>query len=222
MTGRNIRRTCIDKFTIYFIGEEEQVVLLHQIPNLVHLPASVQIPCRIIRVTNQDTLGAFINQLLKLLYLRQRETFVDGSRHRTDNRSCRNRKRHVVGIRRFRHDNLIPRIQTAHKRKQHSFRPSGSNDNVIGIQVNVVLFIISHQTLSVSSISLAGTIFQHLAVNISNRIEGRSWSRQVRLTNIQVIYMNSSLFRSFSQRRKLTYRRLRHFSSSDGYFWHIL
>ena len=97
-----------------------------------------------------------------------------------------------------------------------------SYDNVIGIQVNVVLLIISHQALSITSVSLAGTIFQHLAVNISNRIEGRSWSRQVRLTNIQVIYMNSSLFRSFSQRRKLTYRRLRHFSSSDGYFWHIL
>ena len=220
MTGRDIRRTGIDKLAVHFIREQVKIILLHHVTNLVHLAAGIQIAGRIIRVTDQNSFCAFVYQLLELLHFRQGEPFLDGSRHRADHGSGRNGKRHIVGIGRFRHNDLISRIQATQKSKQHRFRTSGSDDDIIGRQVDVIFLIITHQFLAIAAVSLAGTIFQNGTVNITNRIKGRSRSRQGGLTDIQVIHMNSSLFCSIGQRCQFANWRCGHLVSSDGYYWH--
>ena len=84
VTGRDIRRTGIDKLAVHFIREQVKIILLHHVTNLVHLAAGIQIAGRIIRVTDQNSFCAFIYQLLELLHFRQGEPFLDGSRHRAD------------------------------------------------------------------------------------------------------------------------------------------
>ena len=78
--------------------------------------------------------------------------------------------------------------------------------DIISIKVYIVFLIIAHQFFTIATITLTGTIFENCTVYITNRIEGRSRCRQVWLTNIQMIYMNSSSFCSFSQRSQLTNR----------------
>ena len=56
MAGRDIRRTGIYKFTIYFIGEKEQIVLLYKVTNLIHFTTGIQITGRIVGITNKNRL----------------------------------------------------------------------------------------------------------------------------------------------------------------------
>ena len=115
MAGGDVWGTRIDKLAIHFVGEEEKVVLLHEVAYLIHLATGIQITGRIIGITNQDSAGAVVYQLLELLHFRQREPLFYGRRNRTDFSAGGNGKRHIVGISRLRHDNLVTRIKTGHK-----------------------------------------------------------------------------------------------------------
>ena len=154
MTSRNIWRTGINVFTIHLIGEEIQVVFLYKVTNLVHFTTGIEITGRVVRITDQDGLGAFIDQLLKLFHLRKGETFFDGSGNGTDNRTRRNGKSHIVGIGRFRHDDFIPRIQATQESEQYRFRATGSDDDIVGIQIDVVFLVITHQLFTIALITL--------------------------------------------------------------------
>ena len=220
MACRDIGRTCIDKLTVHFVREQEQVVFLYQIPYLVHFTPRIKIPRRIIRVANQDSFGPLVNQFFKLLYFRQRKPFLDGSCNRADNCPRRYGKCHVIRISRFGHNDFISRIQTTHESEQYGFRTACSHNDIIGIQQDVVLLIIPYKLLAIASVPLARAVFQNCTVYMANRFKGRSRSRKVWLTDIQVIYTNPSLLSSFCQWRQLANRRLRHFISSNGYMWH--
>ena len=206
MTSRDIRRTCINEFTVNLIREQEQIVLLYQITNLIHFSSRIQITGRVIRITYQNTFGPFVYQLFKLLNLRKGETFFDCSRYGTNNCSCRNSKRHIIGIRRFWYNDFITRIQTAQKSKQYSFRTSCCNNDIIRIQMNGIFLIIPNELFPITTIALTGTILKYCAVDMSNRIKGGSRSRQIRLTDIQMIDMDSSLFCILCQRSQLSDR----------------
>ena len=122
MHGRDVRRTRVDELAIHLIREQVEVVLLHEVANLVHLLLRVEVAGRVVRIADQDSLRAFVDQLLKFLHLRQTKALVDGGRDRTDNRSSRNRKAHVVGVRRLRNDDLVTGIQTAHESEKYRLR----------------------------------------------------------------------------------------------------
>ena len=62
-----------------------------------------------------------IDQLLKLLHLRQRETLLDGSGDGADLGTRRDGERHIVSVCWFWHDDFISRVQAAHEREEHSF-----------------------------------------------------------------------------------------------------
>ena len=154
MASRDIWRTGINVFTIHLIGEEIQVIFLYKVTNLVHFTTGIEITGRIVRITDQDGLGAFIDQLLELFHFRKGETFFDGSGNGTDYRTRRDGKGHIVGIGRFRHDDFIPRVQATQESEQHRFRTTGSDDDVVGIQIDVVFLVITHQLFTIALITL--------------------------------------------------------------------
>ena len=144
MAGRDIRGTGINKFTIYFIRKEEEVILLHQIPNLIHFTTGIQISCRIIRVANQNRFGTFVDQFFEFLHFRQRKPFFNGRGNRTDLCSSRNGKCHIIGVCRFRNYDFITRIQTGKEGEKYRFRTSWCNNYIVSRQVDVELCIISY------------------------------------------------------------------------------
>ena len=220
MTGRDIRRAGINKFTIYFVREEEEVVLLHQVTDLIHFPTCIQITGRVVRITNQDSLGTFIDQFLEFLYFRQGETFFNGRCNRTDLCSGRDGKCHVVGVCRFRNNDFISRIQAGKEGKKYRFRTSRCNDYIVSRQVDVELCIISHKFLAIASVSGTGAIFQHFTVDVAYRVNRGLRSGQIRLSDVQVKHMDSALLGSVCQRSQFSDRRCRHLVSANGYGWH--
>ena len=214
MTSRDIRGTGIDKLPVYLIREKIKIIFLYDIPDLIHLTTRIQITRRIVRVTDQDRFGTLIDQLLEFFHFRKRKSFLYRSRHCPDHGSCRDSECHIIGISRFRYDNLITRIQATQEGKQNSLRTTGSDDNIVSRKINIILFIISNQLLAITAISLTRAIFQHRTIDITDRIECRSRSGKVGLTDIQVIHMNSSLFGSIGQWSQLPDRGSGHFDSS--------
>ena len=149
MTRRDIRRTGVDIFTINLIREKIEVVFLHEVTNLVHLTACIEITRRIVRVTYHDCTCTRIDKFLKLLYLRKRETLVYCRSNSTDLCSCRNGKSHVVGVCRLWNDNLVTRVKTSHKREQHSLRASACDDDIISRDLDVVFLVIAYKFFAI-------------------------------------------------------------------------
>ena len=144
MASRNIRGTGIDKLTVHFVGEKEKIILLHQVTDLVHLTSGIQIAGRIIRITDQDTLGTFVDQLFKFLYFRKREPLLNCRSNGAYFSSGRNGKSHIVGVSRFGNNDLVSRIKARHEWEKYSFGTSGSNDYIICCQVDIEFLVISY------------------------------------------------------------------------------
>ena len=160
----DIRTAGIDILTVNLIREEIEVVLLHQVTNLIHLSAGIEIARRVVRVADQNGTGALIDKLLKLLYLRQGETFFYRCGDGTDLGTRRDGKRHIVSVSRFWYDNLVARVEAAHEREEYSLRTSRCNDDIIGSYVDVEFLIVIYKLLAIAEIALTWRILQDRAV----------------------------------------------------------
>ena len=160
----DIRTACIDILTVNLIREEIEVVLLHQVTYLIHLSAGIEIARRVVWITDQDGTCALIDKLLKLLYLRQGETFFYRCGNGTDLGTRRDGKRHIVSVSWFWYDNLVARVEAAHEREEYSLRTSRCDDDIIGSYVDVIFLIVIYKPLAIAEIALTWRILQDRAV----------------------------------------------------------
>ena len=147
MHRRNVRRAGVDELAVDLVGKQVEVIFLYQIAYLVHLLLGIEVARRVVRVADEDGLRVFVNQLLELLHLRQAETFFDGRGDRTDYRSRRDGEGHIVRIGRFRDYYLVARIKTAHEGEKHRLATTCRDDDLIGMELDLVALVIAHQSL---------------------------------------------------------------------------
>ena len=117
MAGRDVGRSRVDVLAIHLVGEKIKVVFLHQVANLVHLASGVEIARGVVGIANQYGPCSVVDQLFELLHFGQRETLLDGGGNGSDFGTGRDGKRHVVGIGRLGHYNLIAGIEAAQESK---------------------------------------------------------------------------------------------------------
>ncbi len=86
--------------------------------------------------------------------------------------------------------------------------------------MDVVLGIVAHQLLTVAAVAGTGTVLQHRAIDVAYRLNGFIGRRQVGLTNIQMIYVYSTLFGRIGQRSQLADGRSGHLHSPYRDVWH--
>ena len=67
MHRRDVRASGINELTVHLIRKQIQIVLLHQITDLVHLPLGIEITGRIVRIADKDGLRTISDQLLEFL-----------------------------------------------------------------------------------------------------------------------------------------------------------
>ena len=220
MARADIRRTGVDIFAIDLVGEEVKVVLLHEVAYLVHLAAGVEIARGVVGIADHDGTCAVVDELLKLLHLWQREAFLYSSSYGTYARARGDGKRHVVGVGWLGDDNLVARVKTRHKGEEHRLASSRGDDDVVGIDIDVVTTVIAHELLTVALDTLGRRIFKNVAVDTLQGIESNLWCGQIGLADVEVIDLRPTLLCSGSKRCELAYRRLGHLVSANRYFRH--
>ena len=67
VAGRDVGSTRVAELAIDFVREEVEVVLLHDVAQLLHLLHRVEVARRVVGVADQDALGAWGDEFLKLL-----------------------------------------------------------------------------------------------------------------------------------------------------------
>ena len=215
MTCADIRRTGVDIFAIYLIREEIEVVFLHEVTDLVHLATSVEITSGVVGIAYHDGAGAVVDKFLKLLHLRQRESLLDCCGNRAYLRSCRYGKCHIVGVCWFWYDNLVAGIEARHKCEEHSLTSARRDNDVVGVDVDVILLIIVNEFFSITQISLRGRVFENLTVDVLECIQTLLWRGQVGLSDIEVIYLGATLLCCSGKRCEFSDRRLGHLMSAN-------
>ena len=194
MAGADIRRACVDILAIHLIGKQVQVVFFHQITYLIHLTTRVKIARWVIGIADKNALCTLVYQFFELLYLGQRKAFFNRCGDGSDGCTRRNGEGHIVSVSRFGNDNLVARVQTGHKSKEHRLRTACGNDNIVGRYVYAEPLIISGELLSVRLIALRGRIFKYRSVDVFQGIKSHLRRRQVGLAYVQVINFRSSGF----------------------------
>ena len=192
MAGRDIGRARVDEFAVNLVREEEQIVLLHQIADLIHLLAGVEIPRRVVGVADQDAARAFVDELLELLDGRQRESLLDRREHGADHGARRDGEGHVVGVGGLRNDDLVARIQARHEGEQHGLRAARGDDDVVGVQANLVLLVVARELLAQGAVAVAGAVLQNRAVDPLQGVEPHPGRGQVGLSDVQVVYLRAA------------------------------
>ena len=190
MASRDIRRFGIDELAIDLIGDQVQVVFLHQIADLAHLLLGIEIARRVIGVADQDCARLRRNLLLKLLHRRQLEPVLDIRLDGFDDSTCRDRKCHIVGVRRVGHNDLVARIEARHVRKHDRLRTAGGNNDLVRRKVDPVLRVVTDHLRPQRLQALRRGILQDLLVKILHRLHGLRRGLDIRLTDVQVIHMH--------------------------------
>ena len=191
MESRNIRGSTVAEFTVNLVTKQVEVVFLYQVANLVHLVAAIEVTCRVVRIADQNTFGFRGNHFLNLLDVWQVETFFNGRNYGFDGRSTGNCKCSIVGIGRFWNNN--------HESEVNSFRTTGSDNNVVGGNIDVELFVVFDQLLAKAQISITSRVRHKRKVDSFQIVDCRSGRSNVWLSDVQVIHFYTSCFCSVSK-----------------------
>jgi len=212
--SRDIGRAGVAEFAIDLVGEKEEVVFLDQVAELVHFFLRIEITRRVVGIADEDSLRAGRDKRFELLERRQRETFFNRRRNRLDNRAAGDGEGHVVGVGRFGDNQFVSGVEARHEGEEDRLGTACGDDNIVGIDNNIVLRIVFHQFFAETADTLAGRILQHCTVDAAHGFETAFRCRQVGLPDIEVIDLDTPLYGTVGQRNELPDRGSRHFESS--------
>ena len=155
-----------------------------------------------------------VDEFLKLLHLRQRESLLNGSGYGAYLCTSRYGERHIVGVGRFGDDDFVARVEARHECEEHGFGASRRDDDVVGGDVDVKPLVVSCEFLTIRQVSCRRRILQYFAVDVLQGIKSDLRSGQVGLADIEVVDFNTALFGSYSQWGQFAYWRFGHFKSA--------
>ncbi len=136
--------------------------------------------------------------------------------YRLDHRPARDGKGHIVSVTRVGYYYLIARVEARHIGEHNGLRATGSDDNLVGREVDTVLGIVAYHLGTQRFRSLRGRVVEYVLVEVMHRIERALRRMDVGLTDVQMVDMNAVALGSVSVFRQFTNRRLWHILRTSG------
>ena len=205
VAGRYVGRPGVDEFAVDFVGEEEQVVFFDQVADAVHLLACVQVPRGVVGIADQDTARAVVDELFEFRDVGQCESLLDRRYHGAYHGPCGDGEGHVIGVGRLGDDDLVAGVEARHEGEQHGLGTARRDDDVVGRELDLELFVVTYQFLAQRAISVAGAVFEHRTVDLFQGVEPGLRRRQVGLADVQVVDLGAACPGGFGQRDELAY-----------------
>ena len=212
----DIRRTRIDELAVHLIGEKVKIVLLHQVAYAVHLLLGIEVARRVVRIADENGLGALVDEFFELLHLWQAEALLNGGGHSAYDCTGRNGEGHIVRVRRLRHDNLVSRIEAAHKSEQYCLGATGGDDDFIRLEFDLIALIVAYESFTQAPVALGRGVLEYCAVYVFEHIESLLRGRKVRLTDVEAVYLHPAVLGFISQRSEFADRGFGHFNAAVG------
>ena len=178
----------------------------HDVFQLLVLLLGVDITGRVVRVTDQDRLGARGDQPLELLHRRQREIVGDRRRDRLDVDARLHGEAVVVGIERLGHQHLVARVEADGHRHEDRFRSSDRDHHVVGRHVDADAPVVIGQFAAIALVSGRVPVLEHLVVYVFHGVDGDLRGPDVGLADVEVVYLDSPALRRLGERHQLADR----------------
>ena len=109
---RLVHLLVIGKFAVDFIGKKKKIVLQNEFAQGFQLFVRVDVARRVVGIANDDGFGALVDQCFEVRNRRQGKSVFDACRDRSHTNVAGRGKTVVIGIKGFRYDYLIARIET--------------------------------------------------------------------------------------------------------------
>ena len=205
----------VAELTVHLVGEEVQVVLLDQTSDLQQLLVGIKITRGVVGVADHDGLGAWCDGLLKFLDGRKSKTRLDVARDGDDLGIAQLGEGIIIGIIRFWDDDLVARVQAHGESHLKGLAATSGDQHLIRGDIDAVTVVVVAECPTIALNTSRVAVFQH-AVAFGHLVGGIGQSLQcptgglnVRLTNVEMIYMDTALFGSIRKWNELPNRRLR-------------
>ena len=214
MEGGDVRHARVDELAVHLVAEQEEVVLLDDIAQALHLLAGVEVARRVVGVADEDGLGARGDLLLEGLHGGQAEAVLDVGLDALDHGAHGDGEGHVVGVERIRDDHFVARPEAPEEGEQHRLGAAGGDDDLLRRKINPVLSVVLHHLGAQREVAVGRAVLQDAAIHGLEGVETALRGLDVRLADIEVIDVYAVALGRVGVRSQLPDRGRRHVLSS--------
>ena len=182
----------VAELAIYLIGEQEQVVFLHDLGQFQDFLFRVEVAGGVVGVADHDSLGLRGDDLVELFDGRQGEAVFDGGHDGLHGDAAGDGEAVVVGVERFGDDDLVARVEAAVESEQDGLGAAGGHDDLIGGEVDVDGLVVLDQLLAAGKDTCGVAVGDDLLVELLHGLAGAFGSLDIGLTDVEVVHVYAS------------------------------
>ena len=212
----------VDEFAVRLVADEEQIMLLCDIDEHLHLLVAQHNAGRVAGVRDHDGARVLVDERFDLLALSVAIPLLRAGRDRANRCTAGAGHRVVVGVERLGNENFVAVVKNALQRDLKRFAAAGGDVDLALVEVHVELVIVVLDRVDQLGDAGRGRVGQHRLLEVTDRLEKRGRSLYVGLADVEVIDVDAACLCRHRVRVELAHRRQAAFFNFAGKFHIVL
>ena len=195
----------ITELTINLIRNKEQIMLLGNLAKGKHVLLCIKSSGRISRIADENSLGTWSDEFLKLGHVRNLEPVTDIGRNSFESNPVHECECIVIRVERLKHNHFITLVASNLEREIHALAAGNSDNKFRNINVNAyfpVVFL--YQPFPEFDQPCRVGIGNVIEVVLLHGIQCTLWRFDIRLTDIEMINFYAFRFGGIGKRNQLS------------------
>ena len=206
----------VDELAVGLVADEEEVVLLSEVDEHLHLGLTQHHAGGVAGVRDHDGAGVSVDERLDLLAHGVAVALLGASGNGRDGRAAGAYHGVVVGIKRLRNENFVAVVENALERDLKRLAAAGGDVDLTFVKVHVELVVIVLDRVDQLRDARRGRIGQHRLLEMANCLEERGRGLHVGLTDVEVIDVDAACLGCHRVRVELAHWRQAAFFNFTG------
>ena len=208
----------VDEFAVRLVADEEEVVLLSDIDEHLHLLVAQHNAGRVAGIRDHDGARVLVDERFDLLALSVAIPLLRAGRDRANRCTAGAGHRVVVRVERLGNQNFVAVVKNALQRDLKRLTAADGDVDLALVEVHVELVIVVLDRVDQLGDAGRGRVGQHRLLEVTDRLEKRRRSLYVGLADVEVIDVDAACLCRHRVRVELAHRRQAAFFNFAGKF----
>ena len=210
------RLAAVDELAVGFIADEEQIVLLGEVNEHLHLVVRQHHAGGVAGVRDHDGAGVLIDERLDLRALGVVIALLGAGRDGGDGRAAGAHHGVVVGVERLGDEDLVAVVEDALERDGKRLAAAGGDVDLALIEVHIELIVVALDGVDQLGDTGGGSVFEHGLLELADGFKKGGRGLHVGLADVQVIDLDAARLGRHRIGVELTHRGLAAFFDLAG------
>ena len=210
------RLAAVDELAVGFVADEEQIMLLGEVNEHLHLVVRQHHAGGVAGVRDHDGAGVGIDERLDLLALGVVIALLGAGRDGSDGRAAGAHHGVVVGVERLGDEDLVAVVEDALERDGKRLAAAGGDVDLALIEVHIELIVVALDGVDQLRDTGGGSVFEHGLLELADGFKKGGRCLHVGLADVQVIDLDAARLGRHRIGVELTHRGLAAFFDLAG------